>query len=217
MHTRPVFANGEFYHIFNRGVEKRIVFETKRDLERFLTTLIYYTNPENKPRFSFRHRLSATNVKSKKKQKPIELISYCFMPNHFHLLLKQTAKNGVSNFLSKVTNSYTKYFNAKNKRVGPLFQGTFKAARVSSDEQLLHVSRYIHLNPLVDFIVKDLARFPFSSYPEYASLAKQSFCKKDYILKHFKNPEEYLQFVLDQEDYARTIKNQQRLLLEKVV
>ena len=76
------------------------------------------------------------------------------MPNHFHLLLKQTIDNGISHFLSKFTNSYTKYFNTKYNRVGPVFQGVFKSVHIESDEQLMHLSRYIHLNPVVSAVVE---------------------------------------------------------------
>lgn len=208
-----VFADNQFYHVFNRGVEKRIVFLDKRDCDRFLETLDYYRFKNPPSRFSFRKR----PILSKKKNNNIpivELLCFCLMPNHFHLLLKQLEENGISNFLSKVTNSYTKYFNTKYKRVGPLFQGSFKAVRVESDEQLSHVARYIHLNPLIDYIVKDLRKFPFSSYPEYLGL-KEGFCQKDEILSRFKNPADYEKFVLDQEDYGRSIKQSERLLLEK--
>lgn len=137
------------------------------------------------------------------------------MPNHFHLLLRQIQDKGITIFLSKVTNSYTKYFNTRHKRVGPLFQGTFKAVRIEDDEQLVHVSRYIHLNPLIDYIVRDLKKFSFSSYLEYLGL-KDGFCQKDLILSQFKNPLDYEKFVLDREDYGRKIKQMERLLLEEV-
>lgn len=92
------------------------------------------------------------------------------MPNHFHLLLKQTKENGISKLVANFQNSYTRYFNLKNERVGPLFQGVFKALRVKTDEQLIHVSRYIHLNPYSSSVIKsfeELKRYPWSSVEEY--------------------------------------------------
>lgn len=214
MNQQVVLATNEYYHVFNRGVEKRIIFENQRDSQRFIQTLDYYRSGQPPTRFSFRDRPATLQKLPKIQGTPlIEIICYCLMPNHFHLLLKQTKEAGISTFLSKASNSYTKYFNTKYKRVGPLFQGTFKAVRIEDEEQLLHVSRYIHLNPLIDFIVRDLKDFPFSSYPEFLGL-KNGFCEKDYILDHFASPLGYEKFVLDQEDYARKIKQMERLLME---
>ena len=214
-YRQAIFANQEVYHIFNRGVEKRITFEDKRDCQRFIQTLDYYRFEEPPARFSFKSRPIFQKSKKTQAAPIIEVICYCLMPNHFHLLLKQAKEGGISTYLSKVTNSYTKYFNTKRKRPGPLFQGTFKAVRIEDDEQLLHVSRYIHLNPLIDFIVRNLRRFPFSSYPQFLGL-EEGFCRKEEILDHFKSPADYEKFVLDQEDYGRKIKQIERLLLEEV-
>lgn len=214
MAQQVVFATNEYYHVFNRGVEKRIIFENQRDCKRFIQTLDYYRFDQPPTRFSFRNRpVALQKLKKIQGRSLVEIICYCLMPNHFHLLVKQTKEAGISTFLSKASNSYTKYFNTKYKRVGPLFQGTFKAVRIEDEEQLLHVSRYIHLNPLIDFIVRDLRHFPFSSYPEFLGL-KNGFCKKDYILDHFNSPSSYEKFVLDQKDYARSIKQMERLLME---
>jgi len=213
MRLRTVFANQGFYHIYNLGVEKRVVFENQHDLQRFLDTLIYYTNKNNKPRFSFRNRETAKKENGVPSETLVEIVAYCFMPNHFHLLLKQVSDRGVSMFLSKVTNSYTKYFNKKYRRAGSLFQGTFKAVQIKSGEELVSLSRFIHLNPLTGFVVKDLSRFPFSSYLEYINPTAQSICEKNYILKHFKNPQEYEQFVHNPEDYAKSLKEMEKQLL----
>lgn len=215
-YRQAVFANQEVYHIFNRGVEKRVTFEDKRDLERFTQTLDYYRFQNPPSRFSFRKRPKLTK-KSGDTTLLVEILCYCLMPNHFHLLLKQIEKNGITTFLSKVTNSYTKYFNTKHKRVGPLFQGTFKAVRVEDDEQLVHVSRYIHLNPLVGYIVKDLRKFTYSSYLEFLGMT-EGFCQKEFVLDQFSSPSDYEKFILDQADYAKKIKQIKqmgRLLLEE--
>lgn len=216
MTRKTVFATDEYYHVFNRGVEKRIIFENQRDCKRFILTLDYYRSAEPATRFSFKNRplLAPQKAQKRKDSTLVEILAYCLMPNHFHLLLKQTDDRGISTFLSKVSNSYTKYFNTKNKRVGPLLQGTFKAVRVEDDEQLIHLSRYIHLNPLIDFVVADLKHFSFSSYPEFLGL-KAGFCKKEEILDHFAAVADYEKFVLDQEDYARSIKQAERSTLEE--
>lgn len=203
-YRQVVFANEQFYHVFNRGVEKRTTFIDRRDYNRFIDSLNYYRSKNQHIRFSFRGRIAIENKNISSDPLFAEVVSYCLMPNHFHLLLKQVNDNGITTFLSKLSNSYTKYFNTKYRRVGPLFQGSFKAVRIASDEQLIHVSRYIHLNPLIDYLVKDLRAYVYSSYLEYLRI-KEGFCHKDYIMSNFSS-EAYEKFVLDQENYGRSIK-----------
>ena len=211
-YNQTIFANDEFYHVFNRGVEKRTTFINRRDYNRLIETINYYRTKNPPARFSYKDR--PVIVKNTTSNSPlVEIVCFCLMPNHFHILLKQIANGGITMFLSKLTNSYTKYFNIKYKRVGPLFQGSFKAVRIEDDEQLIHVSRYIHLNPLIDYLVSDLKIYPYSTYPEFLGL-KNGFCKKDIILDNFKTPSDYEKFVLDQEDYGRSIKRIERMILE---
>lgn len=213
-YRQAVFASGQFYHVFNRGVEKRTTFIDRRDYNRFIDSLNYYRARDQHVRFSFRGRIAVLNKDISPGPLFAEVVSYCLMPNHFHLLLKQVNDNGITTFLSKLSNSYTKYFNTRYKRVGPLFQGSFKAVRIESDEQLIHVSRYIHLNPLIDYLVKDLRAYTHSSYLEYLGV-KKGFCHKNYIMDNFSH-ESYEQFVLDQEDYGRSIKLLERATHEEM-
>ncbi|HUW21576.1 MAG TPA: transposase [Candidatus Bathyarchaeia archaeon] len=211
---KVILAEGQIYHIFNRGVEKRETFLDKRDYLRFFKTSEYYQMANPEVRFSFRKRPKVgKQTIPKKTQKSVDIYAYCLMPNHFHFLLKQNIQNGISTFISRLTNSYTRYFNIRYKRIGHLFQGSFKAVRIIGNEQLLHVARYIHLNPLIDYLVKDLKEFNFSSYPEYVGL-KKGISSPDEILGQFQSISDYEKFVLDQEDYARELKSIQRLLLE---
>lgn len=215
MEFRPILATGEYYHIFNRGVEKRIVYSTKRDYQRFIETIIYYQDDIHpQMRFSYQHRPTLKPFAQHTKTSPVDLIAYVLMPTHFHLLLKQTTDNGISLFISKLTNSYTKYYNTKHKRVGPLFQGSFKAVRVEDDNQLIHLSRYIHLNPVIDYLAKDLRSYLHSSYPEYVGMTQHAYCQKEEVLSHFSKKDPYEQFVLSQEDYGRELKMIERLLLD---
>lgn len=210
---QTILVAGQIYHVFNRGVEKRTTFIDSKDYERFVDTLNYYRVKTPPARFSFRKR----GIFSGRQAETVsigEIICFCLMPNHFHLLVKQIEEQGITTLLSKLTNSYTKYFNTKHKRVGPLFQGSFKAVRIENDEQLIHATRYIHLNPLMDYLVKDLKLYPYSSYLEFLG-EKSGFCQIKDILAHFKNPGEYERFVLDQEDYARSLKQMERTLLDK--
>lgn len=135
------------------------------------------------------------------------------MPNHFHLLVKQTEENGISKFMAKFTNSYTKYFNTRYQRIGPLVQGVFKAVHVETDEQFIHLSRYIHLNPITGFLVKpdELQAYPWSSYPNY--LENPNDDQKE-IMNFFKSSNKYKEFVLAQIDHAKKLKEIEYLTID---
>ncbi len=220
-----VFADDEIYHIFNRGVEKRPTFTNKRELDRGVLTLDYYRYADLSVKLSQFLTLPADQkeslIKSIKKdsKKLVDIISYCLMPNHFHFLLRQKIANGISIFASNFTNSYTRYFNAKHERIGPLFEGIFKAVHIGSEEQLIHVSRYIHLNPATAFIIEpeQLENYIWSSYPEYTGFSSNDISAKEIILDLFSlkdSKEKYKQFVLDQADYARLLDQIKHLILE---
>lgn len=136
------------------------------------------------------------------------------MPNHFHLLIKQVEDNGISVFVSKLINSYTKYFNTKYNRVGPLFQGQFKSVLIENDEQLIHLSRYIHLNPLVAHLIMDLKDYRWSSYSEFLN-STTGFCSKQIVLDFFSSPDGYKQFVDDQAEYAEELEIIKHQLIEE--
>ena len=207
--------NDQFYHIYNRGVEKRRIFENKRCYKRFIQTIQYYQLEGPKPKFSNFIKYKLFNLDPKKKI--VEIISYCLMPNHFHLLLKQVKDGGISEFLRKISDSYTKYFNIKYERVGALLQGPFKAVLIESDEQLLHVSRYIHLNPIASFLIKDLNDYEWSSYKEYSMKTKEEVCSKEVIFNFFKLPGDYQKFVLDQVDYSQKLEIIKHQLIDKEI
>ncbi|MFH0937216.1 MAG: transposase [Candidatus Daviesbacteria bacterium] len=198
--TTPLIT-GEYYHIYNRGINKQKIFITSRDYQRFTQTFLYYQIQNPKPKFS---RRGSSLFKIDPSKKIVDIICYCLMPDHFHLLVKQVQDNGISEFMRKFTHSYTKYWNVKNKAQGPILQAMFKAVLVESDEQLLHLSRYIHLNPLVSSIVEDLNLYFWSSYNSYIGLDNQAV-EKEEILKFFKTLKDYEQFVLDQADYGTSL------------
>lgn len=213
----------EIYHIVNRGVGSQPIFLTKRDCQRYLEALIYYQNkqvPVKYSRFrqlSSRERSAILNQLSGKKKFWVEILAYCLMPNHTHLLLKQIEDKGISKFIANLTNSYVRYFNTKNQRKGPLFQGRFKAVLVEDEEQLAHVSRYIHLNPYSSFKVKTLSEveaYPFSSLREYLDNTN-GICQKETILANFKSNKDYERFVLDQANYQRELDQIKHLFLER--
>lgn len=209
--TTP-FANDYFYHIYNRGVEKRITYLDDRDFNHFLKILNYYKYSGPKPSFS---KTTEEQLKSvEKNEKIVEIICYCLMPNHFHLLLKQLKEGGISEFMRKISDGHTRYFNTKHRRVGPLFQGAFKAVLIESDEQLVHVSRYIHLNPVVSLLVKDLKSYKWSSYYNYIGIGDSKLIGKDEILNFFKDIKEYERFCLDQISYGIDLERIKHKLLD---
>lgn len=216
-----VFANNEHYHVFNRGVEKRSTFTNKYEFRRAIDTINFYSYGNLSIRYSKFLNLSKEKKTEllnsfKKDQLQIEIIAFCLMGNHFHFLLKQLKDGGIVKYMAKFTNSYTKYFNTKHNRVGPLFQGVFKAVYIEDDEQLLHISRYIHLNPVTSFNIEaeKLKSYQWSSYPEYLGAIKTRMTNPTEILSYFKNLAEYEQFVLDQADYAEQLKNIEHLIID---
>lgn len=210
---------GQYYHIFNRGVNKQPIFQGIRDYKRASDILDFYSfNP--KLRFS-KFLLLSQEEKSnfmdslrKVNDKLVDIICFCLMPNHFHLLLNQLKDNGISKFMANLQNSFTRYFNTKYQRIGPLLQGQFKAVLIEDDSQLLHVSRYIHLNPYSSFVVKDLKnleQYHYSSLPEYFGRADTQICNKEVVLSQIKD---YQKFVFDQADYQRKLEEIKHLILE---
>ncbi len=197
-------VNDEYYHIFNRGINKQNIFLQPRDFSRFRQTFYYYQFANLKQRFSNYTKSQLKRIDPNTSEKLVEIICYCLMPNHFHFLLKQVKDNGLSIFLSKISNSYTKYFNAKYKCLGPLLQGAFKSVRVENDEQLIHLSRYIHLNPVASNLIDKPENFEWSSYLEYIE-QHNNICRTDVILDFFPLKREYQQFVEDQVEYAKSL------------
>lgn len=187
--VKQYLENG-FYHIYNRGVEKRDIFLDDLDYRVFLHLLKFYLSPpreENK----IKHPLTDLTGFNPVRLRPmitlhdeIDLLTYCLMPNHFHLLVKQLTVRGITKFLRKLSTTYSMYFNRRYKRVGHLFQGIFKASLIEKDDYLLHLSRYIHLNPSelkdVNFIT-----YPYSSYQYYLGNKKAPWIKPQFILEYF--------------------------------
>lgn len=204
----------QVYHVFNRGIDHRITFLNKWDYRRAFETVNYYRFLSPPLRLAGHLVLKAEQRKNtidtlKKGQAHAEIIAYCFMPNHFHFCLKQKTENGISKFMSNFQNSYTRYFNVKHKRTGPLFLDQFKAVRIETDGQLLHISRYIHLNPYSSFVIKslkDIGTYLWSSYREYVGDSK-GFTNKNLVLSFFKTRDEYKKFIHDQADYQRSLES----------
>ena len=185
MADRPRFSNGAIYHIYNRGVEKRSIFEDEKDHFRFIHDLYEFNDQdpaENSTFYYGRHGEPRSFRKPKKRKHLVRLLAYALMPNHYHLLLMQQKDSGVSLFMKKLAAGYTKYFNRRHERSGVLFQGKYKLKPVLKEDYLQHLVSYIHLNPMdvlfpgwrkgglssPETAERELARYRWSSYPDYA-------------------------------------------------
>lgn len=206
------FSNNEFYHIYNRGVDKRKIFLRNGHYLHFIETIRrILTTSSATPRFSKTLMTKETSFNK------IDIICYCLMPNHYHLFIRQNEDNGITEFMHKLNTSYTKYFNISNKRTGRLFEYTFKAVHIESENQVIHTSRYIHLNPLIADLVFDLKKYKWSSYLDYIGKRNDGFCQKEEILDLFGREDQagkYEQFVMDQESYQRELNRIKNMLLE---
>ena len=192
--TLKHYKNNSYYHIYNRGIEKRIIYQDKQDYAVFLNYLKEYLSPLSKtdPKREILIKNTTYQIKDyrcRNHHQNITLIAYCLMPNHFHLLVKQKQARDIELFMKSLGTRYTMYFNKRYQRQGGLFQDRYKAVLIDSDEQLLHLSRYIHLNP-----TPNLFQQP-SSYPDYLQLKNTSWVHPQDVLQYFKNPLAYKQFV----------------------
>ncbi|MFC1627395.1 transposase [Patescibacteria group bacterium] len=188
-----------YYHVYNRGVAKQKIYLDEDDYKKFIGYLKLYLTYFN---------LQGSTLKVppsrmlKNHTDEVKLISYCLMPNHFHLLLFQENIDSINYFMRSLGTKYAMHFNRRYKRVGPLFQGTYKAVEIETENQLIYLSRYIHRNP-IDILPTgiNLEGYKYSSYGNYLGLFEQSWVKPDNILDYFKRSS-YKEFVeeLDEKD-----------------
>jgi len=216
----PLITN-EIYHIFNRGIDGRITFSSQKEFIRAYQVMKYYRFSSPPVNFSKFIYTGAEGIKKYNEaswgENLVSIMCYCLMPNHFHFLLRQETDGGISKFLSQFLNSYTRYFNTKNERVGPLFLEDFKNVLVESEEQFLHLSRYIHLNPFSSSVVSSLENlytYEWSSLSEYIGGSEDYICDKEMIMNYFKTKESYKKFVSDRADYQRELKQIENLLID---
>lgn len=211
-HRRTILASGEIYHIFNRSVRTIPIFKTKWDYQLFFEAIEYYLQANPPIRFSI-YRSHKNKYSIDFKKRTVTIINFCLMPTHFHFTLKQEMDNGIRQFIQRLSNSYAHYFNLKSQTKGPVFEGNFKAVRVETDEQLFHLSRYIHLNPVTSYLVEKPEFYLYSSYLTYIGKEKLTFVNPTLIMSNI-SKESYKKFVLDQKDYQRELDRIRHLLLE---
>jgi len=201
------FINDQIYHIYNRGVEKRQLFMSDNDHYRFIHDLFEFNDTAPAGKYS---EVRPPTVNIVKRDLLVEILCFCLMPNHFHLILRQLQDGGITQFMKKLGTGYSMYFNEKHERVGSLFQNRFKAILVEDDKYFLQLARYIHLNPLemfqsdweVDGIRdwnkanKFLESYRWSSYPDY--IGKKNFpsiTSRNLLQQFFKSRIDHKKFV----------------------
>lgn len=215
MSMKNQIKEGLIFHVFNKSISNYRIFKNDINAERFIKLLDYYNNLEKKLSYSVYIRKvndCFPTLLIPKNNSLLKFIAYCIMPDHYHLLIKALVDNKISKYISDVENSYTRYFNIKFNRKGPLWQSRFKSVKIRNNEQLIHVSRYIHLNPTTSNFVLNPEDWPYSSYKEYV-------CNKEVLRKIVKeisisDPKIYKKFVDDQKDYQRKLKEIKKLIIE---
>lgn len=171
------FTPQGYYHIFNRGHNKQQIFFLYKDYQRYLKRAKEYLEKH-----------------------PVTIITYCLMPNHIHLLLRQEGEESIDRFIHRLHTAYTMYFNKKYNRVGAVFQGRYKAKQIETDEYLLHVSRYIHQNPIEILRAQGpalklkLEEYPWSSYEEYVKSVIAPLCNTEIVLDQFPKSKQKLRY-----------------------
>jgi len=209
------FVENSYYHIYNRGVEKRNIFMEDMDYAVFLSYLKTYLLPKDEQ--TLQKALADENGNYAQKAEAIkllrmnnfsdnvELLAYCLMTNHFHFLVKQTESTSIDSFMNSLSTRYSMYFNRKYKRVGHLFQGTYKAVLVESKEQLLHLTRYIHSNPGSKGV--PFQTYDYSSYRDYLNPERSEWVKPKNVLTYFatKGVNSYQEFMGDHNIYDSVV------------
>jgi len=214
MQRKIVISEGEYYHIYNRGVEKRNIFTSERDYQRFVR-LLYLANGTRPYRYSSSKDLMLKEID---RGKPLVAIgAWVLMPNHFHLLVREIMEGGIAQLMEKLSTGYSGYFNKLHERVGSLFQGTYKAEHLDTDEYLKYMFAYVHLNP-IKLIQRDwkesgiknlqkakqfLSTYHYSSYFDYKDIGREEnlILSKDIFPEYFANKTEFESYHQDWLDF----------------
>lgn len=203
MRKKPL-VNNEYYHIYNRGVDKREVFSDKKDFFRFLISLELLNDKQDGAMIKWRdYKNYAKNaslddflkLNFRNREYLVDIVSYCLMPNHYHMILKQRVEKGIEKFLQKLGTSYTKYFNERNRRNGALFQGRFKSSLIKSEGLLSRLSVYVSCNSEVHKI-RPAKNYPWCSFLHHIGKTKNSLVRDEAFRGDFKN-------TMELEEYAK--------------
>lgn len=210
--TVKEFDADQMWHVYNRGVEKRMIFMDDLDYRVFLSYLKIALGPEIPKEAVNLDLAQVFNLRRAHLHSEVELVAYCLMPNHFHLLLYQYSPDGISKLMRSISTGYVMYFNKRYKREGRLFQGTYKASHINSDKYWLHATRYLHLNPLD--VKEDYRAYPYSSYKYFAGRQAPKWLHPEWATKSFVGTEEYRTFVADYQAYKHELDSLKKQLAD---
>lgn len=205
------FTENAYYHVYNRGVEKRRIYEDAQDYKMFLYYLKIYLSSIDE--LHSEYPLLRSNIVNNNLFGKVDLLAYCLMPNHYHLLLRQTTKDGIAKLMKQVGTAYSMYYNKRHNRIGHLFQNTYKGVMVTTDEQLLHLSRYIHLNPIARGASLD--DFQWSSYNHYLKKGGPSWIKINHVLDFFNEQSPALSYENFVEKYVEELPHLNKLTIDE--
>lgn len=206
----------ETYHVFSRSIARYTIFNNEPEYCRMKESLRFYR--VKKPSVKFDRYLTKEHLDRiqllEDCEQLVNVIAYCQMPTHIHLVVKQLMDDGIATYMGNLLNGYARYFNTKHGRKGPLWESRFKNVRVENDEQLLHLTRYLHLNPSTSYLVSKPEEWPYSSYSEYVldMEAHERLCDVNGILDIDRR--EYRKFVEDNIDYQRSLASIKSLIIE---
>lgn len=209
-----VFQNNNYYHLYNKTIDKRRIFASDMVAREFITTFLYYRSAKSRLRYS-KYKLLTSSLQNAlwrqvmvEKNFRVQIVAYCIMPNHYHFLIKQVQDSGIITFMANTLNSITRYFNILNKRRGPVFLTQFKSKKIYTEEQLIYVSRYIHTNPFASSLVDQVEgvfTYPHSSFPSYGG-GNADKIYNETVMQYFgNNVESYKDFVINNADEQKEI------------
>ncbi len=215
---KPMSDNGVF-HIFNKSIAGYEIFNNTQEFERFIWMMRFFSIPRAYLSFSnlmrdYKEKDWRLKIEELADQSPpkTRLIAYCLMPTHIHFVLEQKERDAISFFMEKLLNSYTKYFNFKYHRKGPLWESRFKHVACETDDQLLHLTRYVHLNPVTAYLVNKPEEWAFSSSKEYLNEKLDKLCNWSSLIDLCQ--EKYKTFTEDRIEDQRTLAKIKSLLLD---
>lgn len=223
MLRKDPLVTGEMYHVMNKSIAGYRIYTREADYLRMLHLIRFFSLKEEPAKFSYflehdayitTDGIEARIAELARDGQRVQIIAYCIMPTHFHLVVKQLEDNGVSEFLRKSLNAYARYFNVRYKRKGTLWMSRFKNVLVENHEQLLHLTRYLHLNPVSAGLVRKADNWLYSSYREYVERksAEWPMTKFDEFIDM--TGAKYRKFTKDQADYQRALAKIKKQVLE---
>ena len=208
------FPEGKIYHVFNKSIANYPIFKDLNNSQRFIQVLDYYNNllvQSNLGNYLKTNKNYSPELLTVKDDRLIKFLAYCIMPDHYHLLIEILKEDCLSKYINDIENSYSRFFNIKFNRKGPLWQSNFKFILIKSNEQLLHISRYININPTTNYLVEKPEDWIFSSYKYYLN----NNILKNYLTEiSINDTDSYKNFCENNIDYQRKLKLIKKLIME---